>query len=75
MASPAAAVVDPNKTREDGDPFLIALALQLSEEGHEVCIVTNDCNDTPDRIAMSKACDILKVDWITLEEFLKTIEE
>lgn len=71
MASEASAVVDPNKTREDGDPFLIAMALELAEAGHGVCIVTNDCNDTADRIGLSNACDILEVDWITLEDFLK----
>jgi len=74
MGSPAAAVVDPNKTSEDGDPFLIALALQLAAKGHEVCIVTNDCKDSPDRIALSKACDILNVQWITLELFLGILE-
>jgi hypothetical protein len=69
MSSDAAAVVDPNKTREDGDPYLIALAMQLIDEGLDVCIVTDDQKDNPTRIAMAAACDHLHVSWCGVEEF------
>jgi hypothetical protein len=70
MSSSAAAVVDPDKTREDGDPYLIALGLQLIADGWDVCLVTDDRIDTPTRIAMSKACDLLDVPWCCLNDFL-----
>jgi hypothetical protein len=73
MASDAKAVVDPNKAREDADPFIIAQALQLMDAGYEVCVVTEDHLDNPTRIALTKACDICSVEWIRLDEFLKDI--
>lgn len=73
MGTEAAAVVDPDKTTEDADPYVIALALELMAMGHDVRVVTNDQNDTPARIAMSKACDITGVDWCGLEEFLVAV--
>lgn len=73
MASPAARVVDPNKTKEDADPYLIALALQLMASGLEVCVVTEDHLDTGVRIALTSACDICKVPWMRAEEFLTLI--
>lgn len=74
MSSPAAKVVDPNKTREDGDPYLIALALQLMDAGHPVCVVTDDLKDNPTRIALSVACDHVSVPWCPLEDFLTDIK-
>jgi hypothetical protein len=61
--------VDPDKTREDGDPYLLALGLQLIADGWAVCIVTDDRLDNPTRIAMSKACDLLNMTWCCLKEF------
>jgi hypothetical protein len=74
MGSPAAAVVDPDKAREDGDPYLLALGLQLVAAGWAVCVVTDDRLDNPTRIAMSKACDLLSVPWCCLNEFLAAIQ-
>jgi Domain of unknown function (DUF4411) len=73
MASAAAAVVDPNKTREDGDPYLIAMALQLASTGHACRVVTDDTKDNPTRIAVSTACELLRVDWCCLHDFLAAI--
>lgn len=73
MASPAAAVVDPNKTREDGDPYLIAMSLELTSQGHQCCVVTDDIKDNPTRIALASACNILAVQWCSLSDFLTAI--
>jgi hypothetical protein len=70
MASGAAAVVDPNKTKEDGDPYLIAMALELTDQGHTCCVVTDDVKDNPTRIALATACSLLSVRWCTLSDFL-----
>jgi hypothetical protein len=73
MASDAKAVVDPNKTREDADPYIVAQALQLMDAGYEVRVVTEDHQDNPTRIALTQACEICSVEWIRLDQFLKDI--
>ena len=73
MSSPAKDVVDPDKDREDADPYIVAQALQLMDAGYEVCVVTEDHLDNPTRIALTKACDICSVEWIRLDQFLKDI--
>lgn len=73
MGSPAAAVVDPNKTREDGDPYLIAMALELASKGYQCCVVTDDVKDNPTRISLGRACNILSVRWCSLSDFLTAI--
>jgi rRNA maturation endonuclease Nob1 len=51
-------VVDPNKTEEDADPYVLALACQLVEGGSSVIVVTEDTVDR-NRIAMTTACSHL----------------
>lgn len=70
MSSPAKDVVDPNKQREDGDPWLLAQALELAAVGHDVTVVTEDQRDNPTRIAMATACDHLRLRWCSLFEFM-----
>jgi hypothetical protein len=74
MSSAAGQVVDPDKTKEDADPYVIALALQLADAGHDVCVVTNDQKPQPGRIALSTACDHMSVSWCGLDEFLAELE-
>lgn len=62
-------VVDPNKTKEDADPYVLALALQLLEQGHDVCVVTEDRVDR-NRIAVTTACDRLGVSHCSVRDFL-----
>lgn len=69
MASPAGRVVDTEKPI-DGDPYVLALALQLSRAGCEVSVVTEDVNDRPNRISMATACDHLNLSHIRLNDFL-----
>lgn len=62
-------VVDPNKTKEDADPYVLALALQLLEEGHDVCVVTEDRVDR-NRIAVTNACTRLGLPHCSVRDFL-----
>lgn len=62
-------VVDPNKTEEDADPYVLALALQLLERGHDVCVVTEDRVDH-DHIAVTTACGRLGIPHCSLRDFL-----
>lgn len=70
MACPAKDVVDPTKQREDGDPWLLALALELMAKGHSVEVVTEDVKDNPTRIAMSTACGHLGISCCSLADFM-----
>lgn len=70
MSSPAKDVVDPTKPKEDGDPWLLALALELVADGYEVIVVTEDTKDTPVRIAVTTACNHLGLDWCSLQDFM-----
>ena len=64
-------VVDPNKTTEDADPYVLALALQLRERGRQVVVVTTDTVDRPPiRISLVTACERMGVDTATADEFL-----
>ncbi len=69
----AGAVVDPNKTKTDGDPYVLALARELQNDGKEVCVVTKDFQDRPARIAMTTACDLLGIPHRLLEDFLTEV--
>ncbi|MCY4102235.1 MAG: DUF4411 family protein [bacterium] len=64
-------VVDSNKTTEDADPYVVALALHARERGFDVMVVTADVVDRlPIKISLATACARLNVDTATPEEFL-----
>jgi rRNA maturation endonuclease Nob1 len=62
-------VVDPNKTKEDADPYVLALALQLLEQERDVCVVTEDRVDR-NRIAVTTACDRFGIPHCSVRDFL-----
>lgn len=71
----AGEVVDSTKTSEDADPYVIALAIDLMEEGLRPTVVTDDIVDRPPiKIAMATACGILGVETVTLPEFLDALD-
>jgi hypothetical protein len=74
MASQAGRVVDTEKTI-DGDPYVVALALELSRNGYSVTVVTEDVNDRPNRISMATACAHLHLPHLRLNEFLAEISK
>jgi hypothetical protein len=65
-------VVDANKAKEDADPYVLALALQLLGDGHDVVVVTEDRVDR-NRIAVTTACDRLGIQHCSVREFLRSI--
>ena len=62
-------VVDPNKTKDDADPYVLALALQLVQQGFDVWVVTEDRVDR-NRIAVTTACDRLGISHCSVRDFL-----
>jgi rRNA maturation endonuclease Nob1 len=62
-------VVDPNKTEEDADPYVLALALHLRAAGLLVIVVTEESIDRI-RIAMTTACARLHLRSCDVRAFL-----
>ena len=62
-------VVDVTKTTEDADPYVVALAVQLRDDGLKVCVVTED---TVDKISISiaTACKRLMINHCGVRTFL-----
>lgn len=63
-------VVDPKKDKEDADPWVLALALELTSKQITTCIVTEDVVDR-NRISIATACLRLDLDWCFTRDFLK----
>ena len=67
-------IIEANQQHDVADPYVVALALELTAAGLVAVVVTNDLVDhLPQKIALSTACDRLKVPHISCEEFLKQI--
>lgn len=70
----AGQVVDPNKTEEDADPYVAALALELASEGFDPVVVTTDAVDhLPIRMALTTACDRLGLAHTDSRAFLVAV--
>jgi len=64
-------VVDPNKSSEDADPYVLAQAMQLQAQGLEVVVVTDDDVDRmPIKISLTTACSRLGVRHVDSRGFL-----
>ena len=65
-------VIDPAKTNEDADPYVIALAEQL-KSGGSVSVVSNEVVDHSPRISIETACDKMKILHELPQEFLSAV--
>lgn len=65
-------VVDPAKTKEDADPYVIALAEQL-KSGGSVSVVSNEVVDHSPRISIETACDKMAIPHELPQEFLSAV--
>lgn len=68
----AGEVVDPNKTSEDADPWVAALALHLRAQGLDARVVTEDHLDKGSHIALTTACERLGIPHLSMSDFLAT---
>ena len=67
-------LVDPDREREDADPYVVALALELKVAGQDVVVVTHDVKDRPPlKTSVKTACDHFGLAVIDLEEFRQAI--
>jgi len=55
---------------EEADPHVLALALRLKREGHEVTVLTQERRDRPRKLSLNTACGLLRIFCLPVEAFL-----
>ena len=67
-------LIDPDKISIDGtddaDPHVVALALFVQAEGHEVRIITEDITTTPKKTTLTDAAGIFGIGCVRFRTFL-----
>lgn len=65
-------VLDPDKPsgQDEADPYVLALALQLQEDGMDVTVITEERNDKPKKLSLNTACGLLKIPCVPIAPFL-----
>lgn len=74
MCHPTASrVVDPNKAFgvEEADPYVLALAVHLKNNGNSVTVITEESRSTPQKLALPQACGALRLYTMNVEVFLQ----
>lgn len=66
-------VLDPNKDAgaDEADPYVLAVAQKLREEGTDARVITEERRDTDSKISMNTAAGILGIPSVPLTAFLK----
>ena len=69
-------VIDPDKTHEDADPYVLALALDLAARSVDVRIVTEEppVSRATKRISIPMACSRLGLKYCDARAFLEWIK-
>lgn len=69
-------LIEADAEGDPADPYVVALALELREEGFDAIVATADIVDRPPlKISMGTACDRLALAWMDLDEFLRCMFE
>ena len=67
-------LIDPDKVSvegtDDADPHVIALALYVRGEGHDVRIITEEIHTTPKKTALTDAAGIFGIGCMRFRTFL-----
>ena len=65
-------VHDPDKLGvEEADPYVLALAIHLQNQGKQVMVLTEERKDRPDKISMTTACGVLRLHCLPIHMFLR----
>jgi hypothetical protein len=65
-------VLDPDKLGvEEADPYVLALAIYLQQQGKQVMVLTEERKDRPDKISMTTACGVLRLPCLPVHMFLR----
>jgi hypothetical protein len=63
-------LVDPDKTYDEADPYVVALAITLGDQAANVVVVTDDRRDKPHKTSLATACGIFRIPTLPLLAFL-----
>jgi Domain of unknown function (DUF4411) len=65
-------VHDPDKLGvEEADPYVLALAIHLQQQGKQVMVLTEERKDRPDKISMTTAYGVLRLPCLPVHMFLR----
>jgi hypothetical protein len=66
-------VLDPDKPggADEADPYILGLALNLKDKGHEVTVVSEERKDRPDKMSLNTACGLLRLYCVPLMGLLR----
>ncbi len=65
-------ILDPEKSGvEEADPYVLALAIHLQEQGKQVTVLTEERKDRPDKMSLTTACGVLRLPCLPMMTFLK----
>jgi hypothetical protein len=69
-------VLDPEKTvgSDEADPYVLGLALQLTELGHETTMITEERHDRPQKMSLNTACGLHRLVCVPILAFLSSRE-
>ena len=56
---------------DEADPYVLALAARLREEGHDARVVVQEVKDTPKKLSLNTACGILGIPSVPLLGLLR----
>lgn len=66
-------VLDPAKESgvDEADPYVLAMAKRLRDDGHDARVVTEEVRNSPTRLSLNTACGILGVPSVPLRGLLR----
>lgn len=66
-------LVDPDKSDEQADPYVLALAIDVRGLGFDVTVVTDDFRDKPGKLSLATAAGMLGIVSVPLGGFARII--
>ena len=66
-------VLDPDKISgaEEADPYVLALALQIQQDGGIVTVLNEERRDRPDKMSLTTACGVLRLVSLPIATFIE----
>jgi hypothetical protein len=71
----APGLVDPDSTREQADPYVVALAVEMASNdlfAPIVTVITEDRRDKPTKVSLATAAGLLRIPTVPLSAFLRS---
>jgi len=55
---------------DEADPYVLALALKLSSDGHQTTVITEERKDRPQKMSLNTACGLHRLVCVPIMAFL-----